>query len=384
MSTPASTAPLAGFTVAVTADRRRDELATLLERHGARVVVAPALSVVPVPEDPELHAATVSAVDKPPDLVVATSAAGLRGWLEAAEIWGLADALRRRLATAHLVFTRPAARRTGRRTPRGVGRDAGRGASRGTSLAVGLVAHWTPPSGGSDEVLDYVLARGVDRRRVAVQLDGEPLDDFGATLRDSGAEVLDVPVYRWGPPADPAPLRRLVDLIHGRLVDAVTFTSAPAVSSLLEAGGPDLVDRLRRGVTAACLGRLAAAPLTALGLPVVTPDRARLGGLAGTLAEVLPGRAPTLKAAGTTVTLRGHAAVVNGTLKPLAPAPMAVLRALAEARGAVLSRAALLRVLPNGADEHAVEMAVARLRAALGGTALVKTVVKRGYRLALD
>jgi len=84
------------------------------------------------------------------------------------------------------------------------------------------------------------------------------------------------------------------------------------------------------------------------------------------------------------VTLRGHAAVVNGLLKPLAPGPMAILRALAEARGKVLSRAALLRVLPRGADEHAVEMAVARLRAALGGTRYVQTVVKRGYRLALD
>jgi uroporphyrinogen-III synthase len=374
--TPATSAPLAGFTVAVTADRRRDELATLLERHGARVVVAPALGVVPATDGPELRGATVSVVDKPPDLVVATGGAGLRGWLEAAEGWGLADALRRRLAAAHLVFARPATPRTGHRIRRGPGR--------GASLAVGLIAHWTPPSGGSDDVLDYALDWGVAGRRVAVQLDGEPLDDFCATLRGRGAEVLEVPVYGWGPPADPAPLRRLVDLVRGRLVDAVTFTSAPAVSSLLDTGGPELVDRLRHDVTAGCVGRIAAAPLTALGVPVVTPDRTRLDALVRALAEALPSRAPTLRAAGTTVTLRGHAAVVNGILKPLAPGPMAVLRALAEARGAVLSRAALLRVLPHGADEHAVEMAVARLRAALGGTALVKTVVKRGYRLALD
>ena len=36
---------------------------------------------------------------------------------------------------------------------------------------------------------------------------------------------------------------------------------------------------------------------------------------------------------------------------------------------------------PGGGDEHAVEMAVARLRAALGAP-LIGTVVKRGYRLA--
>jgi uroporphyrinogen-III synthase len=50
----------------------------------------------------------------------------------------------------------------------------------------------------------------------------------------------------------------------------------------------------------------------------------------------------------------------------------------------VLSRAALLGALPRGADEHAVEMAVARLRAALGGATYVQTVVKRGYRLRVD
>jgi uroporphyrinogen-III synthase len=356
--------PLAGFTVAVTADRRRDELATLLERRGARVVVAPALRIVPLPDDAELRAATVSCVDKPLDIVVATTGIGLRGWLEAADGWGLADPLRARLTSAHLVARGPK--------------------TRGAARAAGLAEDWAPASESSDEVLDYLMGRGVAGQRIVVQLHGEPQPDFCASLRAAGADVLEIPVYRWGPPIDPAPLRRLVDLIGGRLVDAVTFTSAPAVHSLLDAGGPDLLDRLRDGVTAACVGQVTAAPLVSLGVPVVAPDRARLGALVRALVEELPRRAPTLQVAGMTVTLRGHAAVVNGLLKPLAPGPMAVLRALAEARGKVLSRAALLRVLPRGADEHAVEMAVARLRAALGGTAYVQTVVKRGYRLALD
>jgi uroporphyrinogen-III synthase len=48
----------------------------------------------------------------------------------------------------------------------------------------------------------------------------------------------------------------------------------------------------------------------------------------------------------------------------------------------VVPRATLLRALPGQtADEHAVEMAVARLRAALGEPRLIETVVKRGYRL---
>jgi uroporphyrinogen-III synthase len=66
------------------------------------------------------------------------------------------------------------------------------------------------------------------------------------------------------------------------------------------------------------------------------------------------------------------------------PGPLAVLRCLAEAPGRVRSRQELLARLPGGGDEHAVEMAVTRLRTALGDTRIIQTVVKRGYRLAFE
>jgi uroporphyrinogen-III synthase len=89
--------------------------------------------------------------------------------------------------------------------------------------------------------------------------------------------------------------------------------------------------------------------------------------------------------AGHQVEIRGQAAVVAGALRPVPPAGMSLLRALARRPGWVVSRADLLRVLPGaGTDEHAVETAMARLRAALGAPRIVQTVVKRGYRLALD
>jgi uroporphyrinogen-III synthase len=193
-----------------------------------------------------------------------------------------------------------------------------------------------------------------------------------------------VPVYRWAPPTDPAPLHRLVDLITGHLVDAVTFTAAPAVNALLRAAGSAsdaLLDAFRTQVLAACVGPVTAAPLRRHDVPVVAPPRARMSALVRTLVDELPKRAISLQVAGHSLTLRGHAAIVDGELRPLAPAPMAVLRALAASPGRVLSRATLLHALPRGADEHAVEMAVARLRAGLAAPGVVQTVVKRGYRL---
>jgi DNA-binding response OmpR family regulator len=72
--------------------------------------------------------------------------------------------------------------------------------------------------------------------------------------------------------------------------------------------------------------------------------------------------------------------VLDGRVVELAPGPMTVLRELARRPGAVVPRPELTAALPGGGEGHAVEMAVTRLRAALGAP-VVETVVKRGYRL---
>jgi uroporphyrinogen-III synthase len=357
-------ASLSGYTVAVTADRRRDELAGLLESRGARIVLAPALRIVPIADDAELLAATRACLESPPYVVLVNSGIGMRGWLEAAGGWGLAEPLRGVLARAYLVARGPKARAAVR--------------------SAGLKEQWSPEGESVEELVDHLAARGIIGRTVAIQLHGESQPECTEALQGAGAEVVEVPVYRWVPPTDPAPLHRLVDLVAGRLVDAVTFTSAPAVVALLRAAGPDAdaaLEGFKTDVLAACVGPVTAAPLRRYDVPVVVPARARLSALVRAIVDELPRRALSLEVAGHSLTLRGHAAIVDGELRPLAPAPMAVLRALARTPGRVLSRAALLRALPRGADEHAVEMAVARLRAGLGAGGIVRTVVKRGYRL---
>jgi uroporphyrinogen-III synthase len=85
--------PLAGFTVGVTAARRREELSALLERRGARVVYAPAIRLVPLADDTELLDATREILARPVDDVIVTSAVGFRAWLETADGWGLHEDL---------------------------------------------------------------------------------------------------------------------------------------------------------------------------------------------------------------------------------------------------------------------------------------------------
>ncbi|AWS42599.1 uroporphyrinogen-III synthase [Streptosporangium sp. 'caverna'] len=370
------TAPdaLAGFTIGVTATRRREEFCALLERRGARVVRAPAIRLVPLAEDAELLAATRASLSAPIDDVVVTTGVGFRGWMAAAEGWGLSADLTAHLTDARLLTRGPKAR--------------------GAVRAAGLTDFWTPSTESCEEVKQHLLAQDLRGRRIAVQLHGEPLTGFVAELREAGAEVIEVPVYRWLPYRDTSPLRRLISQAISGGVDAVAFTSAPAVLAMLNAARADgledaLIAAFAGPVVAACVGPVTAGPLEARGVPTVLPDRARLGALARTLARHLPEHSVTrLVAGGHQLEIRGHAVAVDDELKPLPPAPMAVLKRLADKPGHVVARSELRTVLPGGASrdsaEHAVEMAITRLRRALGPSGIVETVVKRGYRLACD
>lgn len=224
-----------------------------------------------------------------------------------------------------------------------------------------------------------------------MQLHGEPLLDIADALTAAGADVLTIPVYRWTVADDVAAIERLIGLVIAGQIDALTFTSAPAVLALLRVAEwidrrEDLLRSMRAGVVAACVGPVCSAPLERLDVPCVIPDRARLGNLVRTVVEQVPAaRTSRLHVAGHDLEIRGQLAVLDGVPVPLPPAPMTVLRALARQPGHVCSRAELAPLLP-GTDvgPHAVEMAVTRLRALLGQSGLVHTVVKRGYRLSLD
>ena len=83
--------PLSGFRIGVTAARRAEEQIALLERRGASVVHAPALSVDPNRiDEPALLAATKHVLDQPVDIFVATTGIGLKSWFGAAEQIGRA------------------------------------------------------------------------------------------------------------------------------------------------------------------------------------------------------------------------------------------------------------------------------------------------------
>ena len=185
-------------------------------------------------------------------------------------------------------------------------------------------------------------------------------------------------------------IRLAIDAVINRDHDAVTFTSAPAVASMLgqahRAGALEpLLHAMRTAVPAMCVGNVTAGPLHALQVPTLQPSRFRLGALVRLIADELPRRATVLRVAGHDLSLRASGVVVDGCYRQVTGSSMALLRVLHRVPGQVISRKAMLDELPGGGtDTHAVEMAITRLRTALGDSKMIQTVVKRGYRLAVD
>ncbi|AQA03590.1 uroporphyrinogen-III synthase [Mycobacterium sp. MS1601] len=369
-------APLTGYRVAVTSARRSEELSALLRRRGATVTSAAAIAMVPLPDDVELHQYTEELIETPPDIVVATTGIGFRGWVAAADGWGLAAELIAALSQARVVSRGPKAT--------------------GALRAASLPEEWSPESESSREVLRYLLEKGVGGQRIAVQLHGatdewDPFPEFLDELRNAGAHVVPIRVYRWTPAPTGGAFDQLVTGIAEQQFDAVSFTSAPAVAATLmrarEMGIEDaVIMALRTNVHAMCVGPVTARPLVRLGVPTSAPERMRLGALARHITDELPVlQSRVLTAAGHLVEIRGTCVLVDGVVKSLSPAAMVTMRALALRPGTVVSRHDLLAALPGaGTDTHAVETAVLRLRTALGDKNIVATVVKRGYRLAVD
>src|SRR4029079_2274358 len=98
---------LAGFTIAITAARRAQEVGAALERQGATVQYAPAVRIVPLADDTQLRGTTQQVLARGVDIVVATTGIGFRGWMEAADTWGLAEQLQSTISRAELIARGP-------------------------------------------------------------------------------------------------------------------------------------------------------------------------------------------------------------------------------------------------------------------------------------
>ena len=354
---------MAGWTIAVTADRRASEQADLLQRRGAEVLLTPTVTTA-AGEDQAVADASRRLLSGPVDDIVITTGIGLRSWVAMAWSWGLGEALLDVLSTATVW-------------------------ARGAKAAGALIGEGLPAGGDHGETLlevrDAMLAAGVAGRRIAVQCHGGDQRSFVAALREAGAEVHEVAVYAVtaAPPAS-GPARIIAACADGQL-DAITFTSATAVEAL--AADAALAEALRAaGVRSACVGPVTAVAARAAGLPhIVVPSTHRMGSMLRALGEEMAGRGTSFRVGGLDVRHQGSRVAVDGAVVRLTPRERRLLEAMLAAPGAVLSKDRLAATAwDEPVDGHTVEVTVNRLRRKLGpAAAAVETTNRRGYRIAV-
>ncbi|GAA3606725.1 uroporphyrinogen-III synthase [Microlunatus ginsengisoli] len=360
--------PLAGFRVGVTSDRRSGDLIAALERRGAEVLHAPALRIAPHDQDGPVIAQTRAVIEERPEVVLVTTGYGVRRWFEVADAGGLGAELTDALEHAVVMARGPKA--VG--AVRAAGLDDHRGAREYDTTAA---------------MVDDLIASGLTRKRVAIQVHGYTDEMQVGRLREVSEQVLTVTPYRWVSPRSPDRLNRLIQAACEQRLDAVAFTSAPGVEATLAAaersGRRDqLIAALAGGVLPFAVGPMTAAPLRANGLDPAVPERHRLGAMIRLICDRLDAdRARRFRFGDTRIELRGHVVLVDDRPLSLAPHALDLLRMLVD-NDRVVSRAELMGCLSDEPDDHALDVAMSRLRQSLGVPGLITTVVKRGYRFA--
>jgi uroporphyrinogen-III synthase len=201
----------------------------------------------------------------------------MRLWFDAAERWGIGDALVHALGQSRVVARGPKARSACRQR--------------------GLEVMWSAPNESMPEVVSWLSDQpDISTQTLAVQLFDPEDHPSTADLRSLAGDVIEVPIYRWRHPDDRAPAFALIEqIVEGRL-DAVTFTSQPAVRFLFEMAAEvgraeHLAEAFNDGkVLPVCIGPVNAEALTEVGVTTsVWPEPNRLVAMVKLATERLAG-----------------------------------------------------------------------------------------------
>jgi uroporphyrinogen-III synthase len=236
--------------------RRAVEIGALIDTYGGRAVVAPALREVPLDSNPEVVDFAARLLRSEFDLTIFLTGVGTRELVNAAERIHPRAALIAALAATKVVARGP--------KPLAV--------LRGLQVPVWTTA---PEPNTWRELLAAIETKSAEQplagARVAVQEYGVSNVELLDALRERGAVVTRVPVYRWALPEDVAPLKHAVTAIARDEIDVVLFTtSVQAVHLWLIASEMDLVADMERAlarVVIASIGPTTSDELRRRGLP---------------------------------------------------------------------------------------------------------------------
>lgn len=203
--------------------RRREEMARLIERSGGVPTIAPAMREVPLTDNAAVFAFAQQLLRGEIETVVFMTGVGTEALMSILAALGLQEQVLSELVSRRI-------------------------AVRGPKPAA-VLARWkvridlkAPEPNTWQDLAGEFQRSGVPLAgtTVAVQEYGQPSEDFYGWLRQQGAAVQPVPVYKWALPEDLAPLETAVRETVGGAHDVLLWTSAQQIIHVLE-----IADRLR-------------------------------------------------------------------------------------------------------------------------------------------
>ena len=253
-----------GLRVAAFESRMATEMTRLIERYGGRALVAPALREIPLEDNSAALRFGARLLTERIDILILLTGVGTKV---------LFDILQTRHALGDLI----AALKNTALVVRGPKPMA-------ALKALGLTPTLTVPEPNTwyDLLATLDEYRPVRGLRVAVQEYGVSNTELLDALRQRGADVFPVPVYRWALPEDTGPVKRVLGSIIAGQVDVMVVTNAAQIDhvmQLLEEEGT--VDQFREAckkMVVASIGPTASERLRSHSLPVdLEPSHPKMG-----------------------------------------------------------------------------------------------------------
>ena len=255
-----------GLRVGALESRMAQEMERLITRHGGIPVVAPSMKELPLSDHPQALAFGETLLSGEVDMVVLLTGAGCRTLLEILEPRFTLDAIKTALQNTILVVRGP--------KPTGV------------LKALGLHPQILVPEPNTWRdilhALDASYPEGLTGKRVAVQEYGVSNPELLEGLRQRGAQVTPVPVYRWALPDDLKPLQQLLQDILQEEIPVLLITNAVQVDHLIKTLGDNTAIKQLQIVLphmmVASIGQLASERLRQHGFPVdLEPSHPKMG-----------------------------------------------------------------------------------------------------------
>lgn len=206
----------AGLTVASFESRMAAEMAALIERHGGRALVAPALREIPLENNTEVLQFGDRLIAGHFEMIILLTGVGTSTMVETLLTRYPLESIKSALARTTVIARGP--------KPTAALKELG--------LAPSLTV---PEPNTWKDILRSLDQRGpLIEVRIAVQEYGVPNPELLAALRQRGAQVTPVPVYKWALPEDLAPLRQVIDRVISGEVPVLLITNAAQVDHVMQ------------------------------------------------------------------------------------------------------------------------------------------------------